>query len=84
MARTFLNQLSIVNSSEEWMTMGMDKLLHLLSTVSWKNFCASSALEAKIDHSGSPAEGVREFLIHYTGFVMKSESTSLKSGLWFE
>ncbi len=22
--------------------------------------------------------------IHYTGFVMKSESTSLKSGLWFE
>ncbi len=43
------------------MTMGMDKLLHLLSTVSWKNFCASSALEAKIDHSGSPAEGVREW-----------------------
>jgi hypothetical protein len=22
--------------------------------------------------------------IHYTGFAMKSESTSLKSGLWFE
>jgi hypothetical protein len=61
MARTFLNPLSIVHSSEEWMTMGMDKKLHLLSTVSWKNFCASSALDAKIDHSGSPAEGVREW-----------------------